>query len=59
MVVLKIITSTLNVVLTVLPESSVAVQVTLVLPSLNTVPDAGTHVTSTESSTESVAVGES
>jgi hypothetical protein len=50
-------TVTLNVHVAVLPASSVAVQVTTVVPAVKVLPDGGSHWTSTSSSQSSVAVG--
>ena len=48
---------TLNVHVSVFPEISVAVHITVVVPGLRVDPDGGTHVTSGDGSISSVAVG--
>ena len=48
---------TLNVHVSDLPELSVAVHITVVVPRLRVDPDEGTHVTSGDGSISSVAVG--
>src|SRR3954467_13772023 len=50
-------TITLKVRVATLPAASRAVQVTTVVPSAKSVPDAGEHVTATLPSTRSVAAG--
>ena len=51
------VTTTLNVPLDVLPCASRAVQVTVVVPTANTAPEAGSQVTAGFGSSLSVAVG--
>ena len=48
---------TLKLLAVVLPAWSVALQLTVVLPTVNVVPEAGVQVTGTVTSTRSVAVG--
>jgi len=51
-------TNTVNVALVELPERSAALQVTVVEPRANTLPDCGRHATDTVPSTVSSAVGD-
>src|SRR5204863_273687 len=52
-----LLTVTVKVVVDVLPAASLAVQVTVVVPIANRLPEAGTQVTVSVPSTASVAVG--